>query len=41
MVWHKTSEFIDKVKGGDGEYDRKCYEAHKNNTSSYKDDNKK
>ncbi len=41
MAWHKTSEYVDKANGGDGEYDRKRYEAHKNKTSPYKDENKK
>ncbi len=40
MAWHKTSECVDKAKGGDGEYDRKRYEAYKNQTSLYKDDKK-
>ncbi len=41
MTWHKTSEYVDKANGGNGEYDRKRYEAHKNQTSPYKDDKKK
>ncbi|CAF1073853.1 unnamed protein product [Adineta ricciae] len=35
MTWHKISEYVDKAKGGTGEYDRKRYEAHK---SFYSDD---
>ncbi|CAF3208210.1 unnamed protein product [Rotaria socialis] len=40
MAWHKTSEYVDKVGGGTGEYDRTRYEAHKSKTSPYKDGKK-
>lgn len=40
MAWHKTSECVDKAKGGTGEYDRQRYEAHKNGKSPYTSDKK-